>query len=256
MRGQAKRGPGHREEVAVEREHSGLNRCRQQLERVEEYDPDEPDSKPWNGNATPGARLRLGVKTARCNARSVRFQRKSQLLPRDISIDSSQMHLERGGVASPNGTETGFLEGKIREGVTSALNVDVLEFIAQAWAKVEEMQTAATADRRGAKQPTHLFLAKHDVVCENQLKATLEFAGIPAITDHLNLRLKAIFEGVGVTIENGCIVALDVGRGSAKAELLYSNASLLSQSTDWVTLPARHTLTHPVQIGRGKAIQE
>ena len=176
------------------------------------------------------------------------------LLPQDLAIDASQMHLQGNDVAPPKGTGTGFLEEKIQEGVASALNVDVLELVAQAWAKTAEMQKAATADRRGSGQPTHMFLAKHDVVCENKLKVALEFAGVPAITDHLNLRLKAMFEGVGVTLENGCIVALDAGRGSAKAELLYSNASLLSQSTDWVTLPVKHTLAHPVQIGRGKAV--
>lgn len=74
---------------------------------------------------------------------------------------------------------------------------------------------------------------------------------MPAVTDHLNLRLKAMFEGVGVTIENGCIVSLDAGRGSAKAELLYSNASLLSESSDWVTLPAKCTLGRPIRIASG-----
>lgn len=176
------------------------------------------------------------------------------LLPHDLAIDSSQMHLQGNDAAPSQGPEKGFLEAKIQEGVASALNVDVLELVAQAWAKTAEMQKAATADRRGSGQPTHMFLAKHDVVCDNKLKVALEFAGVPAITDHLNLRLKAMFEGVGVTIENGCIVALDTGRGSARAELLYSNASLLGQSTDWVALPGQHRLAHPVQIGRGKAV--
>lgn len=86
------------------------------------------------------------------------------------------------------------------------------------------------------------------MVCDSQLKVALEFAGVPAVTDHLDLRLKAMFGGVGVTIENGCIVGFDAGRGAAKVELLYSSASLLSQSTDWVTLPGTWTLRRPIRI--------
>ena len=80
----------------------------------------------------------------------------------------------------------------------------------------------------------------------------LEFAGLDAITDHLDLRLKAMFDGVGLLIENGCIVAVDLGRAAARAELRYSNATLLGQSTDWVALPSKYTLKHPLQIGSGR----
>lgn len=176
------------------------------------------------------------------------------LLPRELALDSSQMRLNAGGDASPRGAEDGFLQSKIRDGVASALEVDVLGLIAEAWAKTAELQAAAATTERGSEAPTHVFLAKHDVVCDNQLKVALEFAGMAAVTDHLNLRLKAMFEGVGVTIENGCIVALDAGRGAAKAELLYSNAKLLGQSTDWVTLPAKCTLARPIRIGRSTPI--
>ncbi|MBV8036419.1 hypothetical protein [Roseateles sp.] len=165
------------------------------------------------------------------------------LLPAGLSVDASRMQLGAGN----HGDEGGFLRSKIGEGVTAALKLDVMELIAEAWAKTDELRGAAAG--AGSGSPAHLFLAGHDVSCDSELKVVLEFAGMPALTDHLKLRLKAMFQGVGVTVANGCIVALDAGRGAAKAELLYSNTSLLSESSDWVTLPGQYTLARPVRIG-------
>jgi len=172
----------------------------------------------------------------------------ARLLPPDVAVDAAQMRLDGNGSAAARGTELGFLQSKIDDGVRAALDVDVMEILAEAWAKTDDLRQAGGSEAASAT-PTHLFLAKHDVVCDNQLKVALEFAGMPAITDHLDLRLTASFEGVGVTIEHGCIVAVDAGRGAAKAELLYSNARVLGRSTDWVALPAHCTLARPVRIG-------
>lgn len=169
----------------------------------------------------------------------------ASLLPEGLTVDRSKMRL---GAGPGKDAGAGFLQDKIRDGVVAALDLDILELIAQAWAKTDELRRAAEGAKAGAPGPTHLFLAKHDVDCDSELKVALEFAGMPAVTDHLKLRLKAMFQGVGVTVENGCIVALEAGRGAAKAELLYSNTSLLSQSTDWVTLPGRYRLSRPVRI--------
>lgn len=166
------------------------------------------------------------------------------LLPDAIALDPAQLRF--GKEAAGLGAAAGFVQTKLLEAVRAALDADVMAVLAEAWAKTAELRNAAQA--QGAGQPTHLYLAKHEIACDNQLKLVLEFAGLPALTDHLDLRLKAQFEGVGLSIEQGCIVALDAGRGMAKLELLYSNAKLLSQSSDWVRLPASCTLAHPVRI--------
>lgn len=171
------------------------------------------------------------------------------LLPAEMVIDPSQIGAGAATSAAPMGLTT-FLHSKLKEGVASALDIDVLGLVAQAWAGTDELRKLAAPDKRSAAAPVHLFLAKHDVVCENVLKLTLEFAGMPAITDHLKLNLTAKFEGVGVTVERGCIVALDAGRGAAKAELLYSSTRLLGSTTDWVTLPPRYVLKRPIEIAR------
>ncbi len=88
------------------------------------------------------------------------------------------------------------------------------------------------------------------VVCQNRLDLVLEFAGMPAVTDHLQLRLSAKFEGVGVTVAEGCIVAIDAGRGAAQAELRYSNTKLIGRTTDWVGLPTQHRLERPIPVTR------
>ena len=175
------------------------------------------------------------------------------LLPRDLSIDTSQMKLKGNGATTHAGA-AGFMQEKIRDSVDAALHIDVLELIADAWSRTADIQTAAAAAAKpgASPAPTHLYLAKHEIVCDNQLKVALEFAGLDAITDHLDLRLKAMFDGVGLLIENGCIVAVDLGRAAARAELRYSNATLLGQSTDWVALPSKSTLKRPLQIGSGR----
>lgn len=174
----------------------------------------------------------------------------ARLLPDELSIDPAQMRLGSGATAARDASAAGFMASKIGESIGAALDVDVLELIAEAWAKTDALRASVANPPEGPATPMHLYLAKHDVVCESQLKVALEFAGVPALTDHLDLRLKAMFEGVGVAIENGCIVAVDGGKGAAKVELLYSSASLLSRSTDWVTLPGTWTLGRPVQIGK------
>ena len=177
----------------------------------------------------------------------------ARLLPGPLSIDPAQMHLGSAAATTRDDGASGFLTTKIGESVSAALDVDVLELIAEAWAKTDGLRASAANEHDGFA-PLHVYLAKHDVVCDSRLKIALEFAGVPAVTDHLDLRLKAMFEGVGVTIENGCIVAVDDGRGAAKVELLYSSASLLSQSTEWVTLPGTWTLARPVRIGNGPSL--
>jgi hypothetical protein len=55
---------------------------------------------------------------------------------------------------------------------------------------------------------------------------------------------------VGVTIAEGCIIAVDAGRGAAQAELRYSNPKLIGRTTDWVDLPAQHRLERPTPVTR------
>jgi hypothetical protein len=168
------------------------------------------------------------------------------LLPADLHLDPAELTIPPGSPAAGSGF-TAFVGAKLGEAVTGALGLDVLELIAQAWAKADELRGLAKTPP-GTGELTHVFLAKHEVACENKLNVVLEFAGAPAVTDHLRLTVTAQFEGVGLTIDSGCIVALDAGRGAAKAELHYSNAKLVGSTTDWVTLPGKLVLSRPIPI--------
>ncbi len=132
----------------------------------------------------------------------------SQLLPLGMTVDPSQLCWDAGTSKAAAGLD-GFVKDKVRDGVVAALDMDVLELIATAWAKVDDLADVADASRRTPGQTTHVFLAKHDVICENKLNVALEFAGVPAVTDHLRIKLTAKFEGIGMTIDGGYIVALD-----------------------------------------------
>jgi hypothetical protein len=172
----------------------------------------------------------------------------ADLLPLDCHLDTKQLQLPQEGSASVSSSVASFLQEKLQDSVSGALKLDVLELVAEAWSKTDELRELAERKPTSGGEPTHIFLAKHDVVCENRLNIALEFAGVPTLTDHLKLKLTAKFEGVGVTVENGYIVALDAGRGAAKAELSYSSTKLIGSTSDWVKLPGHYKLARPLPI--------
>jgi hypothetical protein len=176
----------------------------------------------------------------------------SALLPAELHIDPAEMSLGQGKTVSA--TMLSFVGTKVQDAIASSLDIDVLELIAEAWAKTGELRELCEGERRSEAQ--HVFLAKHDVECESRVKVLVEFAGaaglgasLAPVTDELRLILKAKFEGIGLTIDKGFIVAVDAGKGAAQAELRYSNAKLVATTSGWVELPAKHTLRHPIQIG-------
>lgn len=176
----------------------------------------------------------------------------ADLLPRPARIDPAEMSLGRARRMSA--TMLGFVGAKVEEAVAASLDVDVLGLIAEAWAKTDELRDAAAEGRRRG-EPQHLYLARHDVECENHIQVLIELAGSAAlgavlapVTDELTLVLKAKFEGVGLTIDRGFIVAIDAGQGAAQAELRYASTKLVGSTTDWLALPARCTLPHPIAI--------
>lgn len=175
----------------------------------------------------------------------------AKLIPASLRVDAKELKLQD---AAAGDSLLAFVGAKVQEGVEQALDVDVLGLVAQAWSKVDELRGVAEQTVRSA-QPSHVFLGKHELTCDNQLDVVLEFAGVPAVTDHLQVRLVAVFESVGLTLERGCITEIDAGRGSARVELRYSNAKLLGQSTDAVELPVRWRLQHAVAVDRAPAAE-
>lgn len=175
----------------------------------------------------------------------------ADLLPSGFTVDPAQLSLD-GSASSPAAGLRDFIRAKALDGIGSALKLDVIDLIARAWSQVAELQKAAQQQKAGGT-PDTLFLAKHEVVCEDKLKLTLEVLGTPALTDHLGLKLTAAIEGVGLIVDTGCIVGIEAGRGSAKVALHYSNTRLAGQSTDWVALPARLMLSRPVRIAPATA---
>lgn len=177
----------------------------------------------------------------------------ASLFPSTPRLDASELKLQRSAGSGESGL-LDFIGAKAQEGVAEALDVDVLGLVAQGWSKVDDLRGVAEQTLRTG-QPAHVFLGKHELTCDNQLDVVLEFAAVPAVTDHLQLRLVALFESVGLTIERGCIAAIDAGRGSARAELRYSSAKLLGQSTDAVVLPRRWRLERPVAVERVPTVE-
>lgn len=185
----------------------------------------------------------------------------SDLLPSRKPVDPAQLKLaaER---PIPQGV-LGFVHSKVEEAIDGALQADVLGLIALAWTKVSALKVAADESRE-KNQPRHVYLGSHEIVSDNKIDVRVEFGPLPGavkellapLTDELGLKLEAKFEGVGLTIEQGAIVAIDAGEGAVKAELCYSNKKLLATTTEPVKLPRTYRLPHPVMIGPASATHD
>lgn len=175
----------------------------------------------------------------------------SDLLPSRSAIDPAELSFhESPGLAS---TMLGFVGSKVEETLDSVLRADVLGLVALAWTKVNALRDAA-AEGRAKCEPRHVFLGKHEIESESKVDVRVEFSQLPGaqlaapFTDELRLKLKATFQSVGLTIDNGFIVAVEAGKGEVEAQLCYSNNKLLGASTAPVALPAKYKLQHPVVI--------
>ncbi len=176
----------------------------------------------------------------------------NDLLPARGKVDAKEMNLA--GLKDKTPSMLGFINNKVDEVVDSSLNADVLGLIAQAWTKLGALRDAAEIGRQ-KKAAQYVFLGEHDLSSEAAVKVLVEFALSPGaaaaaapVTDALTVKITAKFESVGLTIDDGCIVAVEAGRASAKAELRYSSQKLFGSSSDWVSLPAKFRLEPPVLI--------
>lgn len=181
----------------------------------------------------------------------------ADLLPQRQAADAREMQLAGLGDLAPS--LLGFVGSKAEEAVASALQADLLGLVAQAWVKLGALRAAAQASRE-KKTPQYVLLGEHELDTEAQLKVLVEFAALPGaaaavapVTDALSVRVVARFESAGLTIEDGCIVGVEAGRASAKAELRYSSHKLFGSSSDWVPLPGRIRLDPPVAVDRQPA---
>jgi hypothetical protein len=184
----------------------------------------------------------------------------NDLLPGRGQADAKEMHLA--GLKNMTPSLLGFINSKVEEVVEASLSADVLGLIAHAWTKVSALQDAAEAGRQ--RQATqYVFLGEHELDSEVLVKVMVEFGLAPGaatavapVTDALTVKVTARFESAGLSIDNGCIVAVETGRASAKAELRYSSQKLLGSSSDWMSLPGKFRLEPPVPISRSSAPAE
>lgn len=183
----------------------------------------------------------------------------SDLLPARDRVDAADLHFSADGPVTS--TVLAFVGSKVEEAIDSALQADVLALVALAWTKVSAIRDAA-AEGREKGEVRHVFLGKHEIESESKIDVRVEFSQLPGtakllapLTDELSLKLKAKFDSVGLTIENGYIVAVDAGDGAVEAQLCYSNKKLLGTSTAPVVWPAKCRLPHPVMIGLAPAVR-
>lgn len=182
----------------------------------------------------------------------------ADLLPSRGRIDSAELDFSAGPITP---TVLGFVGSKVEEAIDAALEADVLGLVALAWTKVGALKDAS-AEGLAKGEPRHVYLGKHEIESESKIDVRVEFSQLPGaakllapLTDELSLKLRAKFDSVGLTIENGSIVAVDAGEGAVEAELCYSNKKLLGTTTTPVVWPARYRLAHPVMIGLAPAVR-
>lgn len=174
------------------------------------------------------------------------------LLPSREKVDTKEMNLA--GLKNTTPSLLGFIGGKVEEVVEASLDADVLGLIAHAWAKVNALREAAEESRE-KHIVKYVFLGEHELESEAQVKVLVEASLLPGVataaapvTDALTVKIAAKFESVGLTIDNGYIVAVEAGRANAKAELRYSNDKVFGSSSKWMALPGKFRPSPPVLV--------
>lgn len=151
----------------------------------------------------------------------------ADLLPAKIDGlgDCVQAHLE----ARPGGLVTlawGLIKFQAAGRIKDALNIDVLDMAAKAWAAARELHGYADASRHPAGEVEVTHLGKHSLTASVHPVLNIGFAGASFAPMRFTLVLTAEFLSAALSIQDGAIVAVAPGEASAAAVLKYGEVDL------------------------------
>lgn len=176
--------------------------------------------------------------------------RLSDLLPKNL--DALEQSIEgdlRDGTRGHLSTMAwGFMRSAAAGEVRKALDFDVFELFAQAWAKASELHACAITTP--ANETKVVYLGKHDFKTAVCPELTIELGVPPHPKLRFTLEVSAHFEGAALSIRNGCITSVETGNASVIAEFKYGKVRLHKEASPMLKLAGRREFKDPgVRIG-------
>ena len=111
--------------------------------------------------------------------------------------------------------------------IAGALDVDVFEILAGAWAKARELHEYSTAaGKHPAGETSTVFLGEHELAAELHPTVELTFAAVSHVSLKFTLHLAARLRAAQLTIRNGHIIEIGRCDGSVSAQLKYGETPL------------------------------
>jgi hypothetical protein len=110
--------------------------------------------------------------------------------------------------------------------VRDALDIDVFELIAKAWAKALELRRAADDAEADPDKTATVFLGEHKLVADLHPVVDVVFGVVGKLSLQFTLEFAATIELAEVTITNHRIVKIGKTEGQASAVLKYGSVEL------------------------------
>jgi hypothetical protein len=155
---------------------------------------------------------------------------------------------EDAGMGSKLGSATGFIAGVAAEKVNSVLDVDTLEVLGQAWAKLQLLREYADPKKHPAGQTSVVRLGQHDVTHSCDPVLALRAAGVKLTELKLALELDVRLRSVALSITDGRVMGAAPGEASVIARLKYKSVKLKEQSTPSWKLPGEIKFREGIRI--------
>ena len=176
-----------------------------------------------------------------------------ELLPKEL--DGLEAVIEDGLRKESNGNLSTlawrFVRASAAAEVDKALDADVWQVLAHAWAKANELHTHANSPP-GETRVVHL--GNHDFKTAVHPELTVDI-GKPPYPSPLvfTMEIATHIESATLRIKQGRIVALEAGEVWVYAELKYGKARLHKQDSPMLKLPGEWTFDPGIQIAPDRA---
>ncbi|HZV38247.1 MAG TPA: hypothetical protein VFF96_05825 [Pseudoxanthomonas sp.] len=141
-----------------------------------------------------------------------------------------------------------FIRSTASDRVHQALDCDGYEWLAWGWSKAQTLREYCS---KPPDETSVVHLGKHDFRISINPVLELGLGGAPGVPLRFTLEVAAHFDAAALSIRNGCIFAVDAGRASATAQLLYGSTPLhKKEESPKVQLPGSYRFKDPgIRIG-------
>ncbi len=176
--------------------------------------------------------------------------RLSDLLPKNFDELEQRIEgdLREGKHGSLSTMAWGFVRSSAAGEVRKALDFDVFELLAQAWAKTSELHACGASTPPDETKVVHL--GKHDFKTAICPELTVDLGVPPYPKLRFTVEVAAHFEGAALSIRNGCITSVETGDASVTAEFKYGKVRLHKQESPKLKLSGRREFKEPgIRIG-------